>query len=149
MIVENAQSFKHGESIPRVQYTQEEIDTWGIVYRKLRDYTRKFGAREFNHVLPLLERNCGYGETNIPQLQDISDYLKECTGFSLRPVGGLLSARDFLNALAFRVFFSTQYIRHHSTPLYTPEPDIVHELLGHVPMFAVCDGCIHLAKPYA
>ena len=137
-IVRIAQGYKYssGGEIERLTYTADEIKTWGVVYDKLHGLLPRYGCKQYNYILPLLERNCGYAPNNIPQLADISIFLKECTGFQLRPVAGLLSARDFLNALAFRVFFSTQYIRHHATPLYTPEPDVCHELLGHAPMFA-------------
>ncbi|CAH1989065.1 unnamed protein product [Acanthoscelides obtectus] len=79
-----------------------------------------------------LKKSCEYLKIISRDYKDNID----CTGFTLRPVAGLLSSRDFLAGLAFRVFHSTQYIRHPSKPFYTPEPDVCHELLGHAPLFA-------------
>jgi len=131
-----AKKYRHGDKIEMVEYTDSEKEVWKKVYSTLRKLYPTHACKEHRYIMPLLETNCGYGENGVPQLQQISEFLQDCTGWRLRPVTGLLSSRDFLAGLAFRVFHSTQYLRHPERPLYTPEPDLCHEILGHVPLFA-------------
>jgi len=131
-----AREFRYGEDIPFVDYTDEENQTWRKVFETLFSLHQQHACSAYLRALNDLQAHCDFSAKQIPQGQAINQFLVERTGFRLRPVAGLLSSRDFLNGLAFRVFFCTQYIRHPSTPLYTPEPDLCHELLGHAPMFA-------------
>lgn len=122
-----------GAPPPRVDYSPSEVATWGTVFRALSALHPTHACDEYLGVLPEL----GFGADAIPQLADVDAVLARRTGFHLRPVAGLVNPRDFLGALARRVFLCTQYIRHGSVPHYTPEPDVVHELLGHAAMLAI------------
>jgi phenylalanine-4-hydroxylase len=135
-IDELARNYRHGQPVPEVRYTSRETQTWRRVYERLKPLHRAYACSAYRRIVAEMEAECGYGPAAIAQGRVVSEFLTQRTGFSIRPVPGLLASRDFLAGLAFRVFFATQYIRHHSKPLYTPEPDVCHELIGHAPMFA-------------
>jgi hypothetical protein len=213
------------ETAGQVQYSAEEVEAWGAVYERLMKLYPLYACAEANANMKLLQHHCGYGPDNIPQLEDVSSFLRQATNFNVRPITGLLSvsqaiddqhshhpsrrdgcvhrrrrrrrrcrvlsplsrcatryvvvtavgrpashwpsvchlmssaastlvmmycawrcaiscisssqARAFLAALAFRVFFSTQYIRHPSQPFYTRESQLPPRCMpAFVPMMA-------------
>jgi phenylalanine-4-hydroxylase len=134
--ISNSYQMEQDENIPDVKYTVEETKLWSFMWDQLVPLHKKYACKEFNENFEAFIKEAGFTREEIPQLSKITKFLKKETGTIYRPVAGLLSQREFLNGLAFRVFHSTQYIRHRSEPLYTPEPDIIHEILGHAIMFA-------------
>ncbi|XP_041442210.1 tyrosine 3-monooxygenase [Xenopus laevis] len=129
-------NYKSGDILPRVEYTTEENATWKQLYKTLHNLHSEYACEQYINSLQLLEEVGIFREDSVPQLQDVSNFLQERTGFTLRPVAGLLDARDFLACLAFRVFPTTQFLRHPSDIMHSREPDCCHEMLGHVPMLS-------------
>ncbi|KFD70889.1 hypothetical protein M514_17011, partial [Trichuris suis] len=106
------------------------------VYLKLKSMHEKYACKQYLDNLSLLEEKANFSPDFIPQLEDVSRFLKTQTGFQLKPASGLVTPRTFLACLALRVFPCTQYVRYWKSPHHTTEPDCIHELLGHVPMLA-------------
>ena len=121
-----------GDRVPTVEYTEVEHDVWRTVGEQLAVKHRKYGCGAYIDASETLD----LPKDHVPQLDEVSARLAPLTGFRYLPVAGLAPLREFYGSFAGRSFFSTQYLRHHSVPLYTPEPDIVHEVIGHANQLA-------------
>ena len=93
--------------IPRIEYNQNELGVWKYCYNYLKKYHDTHACKEYRQNFSEFEDKIGFSDETIPQIEDISNFLESKTGWRLCPVGGLLSQRDFLNGLAFKIFFST------------------------------------------
>lgn len=125
-----ALDYREGDPPPLVAYTDEEHAVWRTVWENLEPLHRSRAIREWRAGAAELSLD----KRAVPQLVAIDEKLKG-PGMQMLPVAGLISARGFLSCLGRSVFLSTQYMRHHSRPLYTPEPDVIHELIGHATSF--------------
>jgi phenylalanine-4-hydroxylase len=124
--------YRPGGSIPMVAYTETEHAVWRQVWARLEPAHARWVATPLRDVLAALPLS----RTRIPQLADVSRELSRRTGFRMAPMPGLVPPRIFFERLGDGEFLSTQYVRHDSRPLYTPEPDVVHELVGHAATLA-------------
>lgn len=123
--------FRETGVITDVDYNAREQRVWRYVAEELEELQQKYASPFYLRA----KKDLGITTDRIPQLSEMNRRLNELTGFRLAPIEGLVETRGFLSWLSYRVMLCTQYIRHHSHPAYTPEPDIVHEAIGHIPMF--------------
>jgi len=114
---------------PIIAYNPEETRIWRDVSPKLDELHRKHACSIYLQAKDAL----GISATEIPQLRHLSERVQHETNMHLVPAEGPLAYRTFYSYIAQRGFPVTQFIRHGSHPEFTPEPDMIHDCLGHVP----------------
>lgn len=114
---------------PLIEYNAEETRIW----REVSPILDSLHVRHASSIYLQAKRSLGISETEIPQLRLLSDQLRRETNMHLVPAEGPLPYRTFYSYIAQRGFPVTQFIRHGSHPEFTPEPDMIHDCLGHVP----------------
>lgn len=134
-LVALADGHQVGRPSPHVTYRDAEHRLWRTVRAALWPAQE---ARACSLVLEARE-DAPLPADHVPQHREVADGLRQRTGFGFTLAGGIVPNDRFLRSLADGWFHAVQYVRHPAVPLYTPEPDIIHDVCGHG---------IHLASPW-
>lgn len=111
-------------------YTDEQHAVWAELVGRVLPNVQRHAAREYLEGFDII----GLQPDHLPNLAAISERLAPRTGWSSTPVSGFLPAPAFFEMLANRLFPTTTWLRSRESLEYTPEPDIFHDVFGHVPM---------------
>lgn len=115
---------------PWDSYSADDHATWGTLYRRQRELLVGRACDEFLQA----QDEMGMGEQQIPRFDQLNEVLGAATGWTLVGVEGLLPELDFFDHLANRRFPVTWWIRRPEQIDYIAEPDLFHDLFGHVPL---------------
>lgn len=111
-------------------YSEENHQSWRNLYARMQDRWERYANHRFLEGLGSL----GLKGDRIPRMEEVNRFLAPLTGFMAKPVSGYVPAYLFFDCLGRREFPTTITIRDVATPDYLPEPDIFHDIAGHVPM---------------
>ncbi len=115
---------------PYELYSDENHEAWRRLYARMIPQWEKYANK---HFLQGIENLCLNPE-RVPLLDDVNQFLNPLTGFRAKPVSGYVPAFQFFDCLRQRDFPTTITVRKLANLDYLPEPDIFHDIAGHVPM---------------
>lgn len=114
------------------KYTDDQHLLWSELVARRIAQLRHCACREYLEGWELI----GLDQSRMPDLPSISKKIEARTGWQVTPVSGFMPSRAFFEMLAARCFPTTTWLRDRKSIDYTPEPDILHDVLGHLPMYA-------------
>jgi phenylalanine-4-hydroxylase len=115
---------------PYELYSDANHEAWRRLFARMEDRWRRYANQRFLQGIDSLCLN----PDRVPRLEDVNRFLGPLTGFKAKPVSGYIPSFLFFNSLRNREFPTTITIRDGATLDYLPEPDIFHDIAGHVPM---------------
>lgn len=115
---------------PYEEYSDENHEAWRSLFARLLPKWEKYANP---HFLKGIESLC-LDPNKVPRIEDVNNFLNPLTGFKAKPVAGYVPAYAFFDCLRNRDFPTTITIRRGDKLDYLPEPDIFHDIAGHVPM---------------
>ncbi len=113
-------------------YTAEDHETWDILFARQSKQLPGRAANAFLRGLDVLKLS----KPGIPDFEELSDRLMKATGWQVVAVPGLVPDEVFFDHLANRRFVAGNFIRRRDQLDYLQEPDVFHDVFGHVPMLA-------------
>jgi phenylalanine-4-hydroxylase len=115
---------------PYELYSPENHDTWQRLFTRMQPRWERYANERFQAGMQRLRLD----HDRVPRFEDVNQFMKPLTGFQTRAVSGYVPSYVFFECLRRREFPTTVTIRDGQTMEYLPEPDIFHDIAGHVPM---------------
>jgi phenylalanine-4-hydroxylase len=127
------QALAHGDIYihqPYELYSEENHETWRQLFSRMQERWRRYANQKYLRGLEALFVD----QDHVPRFEDVNRFMQSLTGFRARPVSGYVPSYVFFDCLRRREFPTTVTIRDGQALEYLPEPDIFHDIAGHVPM---------------
>ncbi len=111
-------------------YTREEHETWKILYDRQLEVLAPRACPAYLEA----HKTLGFNATQIPDFHEVNERLRSLTGWEVVATSGLVKSKAFFDMLVDRKFPSGNFIRRRDQLDYLEEPDIFHDLFGHIPL---------------
>src|SRR6478672_513919 len=124
------------------QYTDEDHKVWSVMYQRQMQALPELATEEFIKGLEFT----GFEQDRIPEFRKVNERLLKLTGWQIYEVPGIVPDDEFFRLLTEKKFPATTWIRKMSELEYIEEPDMFHDVFGHVPLLTNPQYCHFLEE---